>query len=174
MVFNRQSSPSEKQTLKLYFPSQYTIFPLKLITLEITQKIVVAIAVGFLFNWLQIPVGWLLWPMIVGIFSAITLGSSQPLPPIFMTLGKAFVALTTAARFSPDTLSIVRNYPIALLLSLLLTSILSLCHGYLLSRLTGIDRVIGLLSFIPGAASSIVSIAEEIYKSHYERGELPQ
>ncbi|MEO1184076.1 MAG: AbrB family transcriptional regulator, partial [Cyanobacteria bacterium J06636_27] len=39
---------------------------------------------------------------------------------------------------------------------------LSLFHGYLLSRWSGIDRVTGLVAFIPGAASSIVPIAEEM------------
>ncbi len=129
---------------------------------EILQKIIPAIGVGFLLDGLQVPAGWLLGPMIVGIFYVIQQGHSQPLPPIFMTLGKALIALATAARFSPETLTIATTYPIPLLFSLLLTGILSLIHGYFLSRWGGVDRVTGLLSFIPGGASSIVSIAEEM------------
>jgi hypothetical protein len=162
MVLNLQSPSSSQQNFQVYPPDLYTIVAHFLSFLEITPKITLAIAAGFLFNWIQIPVGWLLGPMIVGIFYAIAQGHSQPLPPIFMTLGKAFVALTTAARFSPETLSIVTTYPIPVVLGLLLTGILSLFHGYLLSRWGGIDRVTGLLSFIPGAASSIVAIAEEM------------
>lgn len=162
MVLNLHSLSSAQQNLKASTPDLYTIAANSLTIKDQTQKIILAIVAGFLFNWLQVPVGWLLGPMIVGILYAITQGSSQPLPPIFMTLGKSFVALTTAARFSPETLSIVTHYPIPVLLGLFLTGIVSLFHGYLLSRWGGIDRVTGLLSFIPGAASSIVSIAEEM------------
>jgi membrane AbrB-like protein len=160
MVLNLQSSSQQNFTVSTL--DQYTLVAPFRPLLEITLQIILAIAAGFLFNWMQVPVGWLLGPMIVGILYAIIQGHSQPLPPIFMTLGKSFVALTTAARFSPETLSIVTNYPIPVLLGLFLTGVLSLFHGYLLSRWGGIDRVTGLLSFIPGAASSIVAIAEEM------------
>jgi membrane AbrB-like protein len=162
MVLNLRYSSSDQQNFKVYTTDQYTIVAHFRSFLEITPQIILAVAAGFLFNWIQVPVGWLLGPMIVGILYAITQNHSQPLPPIFMTLGKAFVALTTAARFSPETLSIVTTYPIPVLLGLLLTGILSLFHGYLLSRWGGVDRVTGLLSFIPGAASSIVAMAEEM------------
>lgn len=162
MVLNLQSSSSAQQNFKVSTANQYTIVAHFHSFLKIAPQIILAVAAGFLFNWIQIPVGWLLGPMIVGILYAMTQSTSQPLPPMFMTLGKAFVALTTAARFSPETLSIVTTYPIPVVLGLLLTGILSLFHGYLLSRWGGIDRVTGLLSFIPGAASSIVAIAEEM------------
>lgn len=131
-------------------------------TQKIIQQFVLAIAVGFLFNWLNIPVGWLLGPMIVGILYATIQGYSQPLPPIFMTFGKAFLGLATAVRFSPDTLILAANYAIPLLFCIIITGIMSVFHGYLLSRFSGIDRVTGLLAFIPGLASSIVAIGEEM------------
>lgn len=129
---------------------------------KIIQQFVFAIAVGFLFYWLNIPVGWLLGPMIVGILSATILGYPQPLPRVFMTLGKAFLGLATAVRFSPDTLILAANYAIPLLLCIAITGVMSLFHGYLLARFSGIDRVTGLLAFIPGLASSIVAIGEEM------------
>ncbi|MGB3401235.1 MAG: AbrB family transcriptional regulator [Microcoleaceae cyanobacterium] len=162
MVINLQSPSTTRQTFKANYIHQYKLHSYLFTTQEITQKIILAIAAGLLFTWLQVPVGWLLGPMIVGIFYAVIQQRSQPLPPIFMTLGKSFVALTTAARFSPETIHLIAHYPIPVILGLLLTATLSLFHGYLLSRWGGIDRVTGLLSFIPGAASSIVSIAEEM------------
>ena len=162
MVVNLQSSSSTRQTHKTNYLTQYHINSYLLTFQSLAQKIILAIAAGFLFTWFQIPVGWLLGPMIIGIFYAIIQAHPQPLPPVFMTLGKSFVALTTAARFSPETINLITHYPIPVLLGLLLTGIFSLFHGYLLSRWGGIDRVTGLLSFIPGAASSIVSIAEEM------------
>ncbi|NET55024.1 MAG: AbrB family transcriptional regulator [Symploca sp. SIO2E6] len=129
---------------------------------KITQQLVLAILAGLLFDWLNIPVGWLLGPMIMGIVYATIQGSPQPLPPVFMTLGKATIGLATAVRFSPETLSVAITYAIPILVCVLLTGSLSLFHGYLLSRWAGIDRVTGLLAFIPGVASTIVAIGDEM------------
>ena len=120
------------------------------------------IIAGTVFNWLQIPVGWLLGSMIGGIAYSAIQGNPQPLPKMFVTVGKAFIALYTAARFSWDTINVAATYAVPLLLCVLISGALSLFHGYLLSRLSGIDRVTGFVAFIPGAASSIVPIAEEM------------
>ncbi len=129
---------------------------------KITEQLILGLLAGLLFSWLNVPVGWLLGPMIMGIVYATIASNPQPLPPVFMTLGKASVGLATAVRFSPETLSMATTYAIPILLCVLLTGSLSLFHGYLLSRWTGIDRVTGLLAFIPGAASTIVAIGEEM------------
>ncbi len=128
----------------------------------IVFQLAVGIIAGFVFSWLQIPVGWLLGSMIGGIVYSAIQGNPQPLPKMFITVGKAFIALYTAARFSWDTINVAATYAVPLLLCVLISGALSLFHGYLLSRLSGIDRVTGLVAFIPGAASSIVPIAEEM------------
>ena len=129
---------------------------------RITQQIITAIGVGLLFSWLNVPLGWLLGPMLVGIGYAIHQGSRQRLPAIFKLIGQVIVGLMTATRFSPDTISVATTYAVPLLLCVLLTGSLSLFNGYLLSRWAGIDRTTSLLGFIPGAASSIVVMSEEM------------
>lgn len=141
-----------QQQLVSYLPQLITI----------TSQLAVGILAGLIFSWLQIPVGWLLGSMIGGIAYCVILGNPQPLPKMFITVGKAFIALYTAARFSWDTINVAATYAVPLLLCVLISGALSLFHGYLLSRLSGIDRVTGLVAFIPGAASSIVPIAEEM------------
>ena len=128
----------------------------------IASQLTVGIIAGLIFSWLQIPVSWLLGSMIGGIAYSVIQGNPQPLPKMFVTVGKAFIALYTAARFSWETINVAATYAVPLLLCVLITGALSLFHGYLLSRLSGIDRVTGLVAFIPGAASSIVPIAEEM------------
>ena len=129
---------------------------------KITVPLAIAVLAGLIFDWLHIPVGWLLGPMIVGIAYAAILGSPQSLPPNFIVVGKALIGLATAVRFSPETLSTAITHAIPLLVCILITGSLSLFHGYLLGRWAGIDRVTGLLAFIPGVASSIVAIGEEM------------
>jgi hypothetical protein len=122
----------------------------------------IAIAAGIFFSWLHVPVGWLLAPMLVGIAYAIIQGSPQPLPPAFKMVGQVIIGIVTATRFSPETLSVATTYAIPLLLCVFTTGSLSMFNGYLLSRWAGIDRATAFLGFIPGAASSIVAMSEEM------------
>ena len=136
---------------------------LKLATdIKTIALLAIAIVAGLFFSWLQLPVGWLLGPMIVGIAYAIIQGSRQPLPPVFRTVGQAIIAIVTATRFSPETLSVATTYAIPLLLCVFTTGSLSMFNGYLLSRWAGIDRATAFLGFIPGTASSIVAMSEEM------------
>jgi len=131
--------------------------PIKTIAL-----LAIAMVVGISFSWLHVPVGWLLAPMLVGIAYAIIQGSRQPLPPAFKMVGQVIIGIFTATRFSPETLSVATTYALPLLLCVFTTGSLSMFNGYLLSRWAGIDRTTAFLGFIPGAASSIVAMSEEM------------
>lgn len=122
----------------------------------------ISMVAGIVFSQLQVPVGWLLGPMLVGIFYAGIQGSRQPLPPVFRLVGQVIIGITTATRFSPETLSVATTYTLPLLFCVFTTGSLSMFNGYLLSRWAGIDRATGFLGFIPGAASSIVVMSEEM------------
>ncbi len=129
---------------------------------KILELLAGAILAGLLFNWLQVPVGWLVGPMIVGIIYAIIQGRPQPLPPTLATVGQAVIAIATAAGFDWDTLATAATYAIPLMLCILLTGGMSLFNGYLLSRWAGIERRTGFLGCLPGAGPSIVALSEEI------------
>ncbi len=131
--------------------------PIKTIAL-----LAIAMVAGISFSWLHVPVGWLLAPMLVGIAYAIIQGSRQPLPPAFKMVGQVIIGIFTATRFSPETLSVATTYAIPMLLCVFTTGSLSMFNGYLLSRWAGIDRTTAFLGFIPGAASSIVAMSEEM------------
>ncbi|NEQ97448.1 MAG: AbrB family transcriptional regulator [Cyanothece sp. SIO2G6] len=121
-----------------------------------------AIAAGFLASWLQVPVGWLLGPMMVGVVYISTRQQAKPLPPFFMTSAKALLGVATAVRFSPETLTFAVSYAVPVVLCIAITASLSLFYGYLLSRWSDVDQTTGLLSFIPGMASTIVALGEEM------------
>ncbi|KAB8333151.1 AbrB family transcriptional regulator [Scytonema tolypothrichoides VB-61278] len=129
---------------------------------KIIQQLVTAILTGFLFHWLHIPVGWLLAPILAGIAYVILNGSRQALPSTFKIVGQVIISLVTATRLSPETLSVATSYAIPVVLCVLTTASLSMLSGYLLSRWAGIDRTTGFLGFIPGGASSIVAMSEEM------------
>jgi uncharacterized protein len=129
---------------------------------KITAQLSLAILMGFLFNWLDIPVGWLIGAMAVGIAYAIIGGSHQPLPATFNLIGQAIIALTTATGFSLDTLVMAKRYVLPLLLYILITGGMSLFNGYLLCRFSGLDMATSVVGCIPGASPSIVAMSHEM------------
>jgi len=124
--------------------------------------ITLAILVGFIFDWLNFPVAWLLGPMITGIIYAIIKGSPQKLPRIIIMLGKGIIGIATAFRFSPETVSAIGTYAIPVLGCILITAALSMFKGYLLSIWGGVSRPTGFLASIPGNASAIVAMSKEL------------
>ncbi|NES65881.1 MAG: AbrB family transcriptional regulator [Okeania sp. SIO2D1] len=124
--------------------------------------ITLAILVGFIFHWLNFPVGWLLGPMIAGIIYAIAKGTPQPLPRVIMMIGKAIIGIATAFRFSPETIRLISTYAIPVVGCILITAALSMFKGYLLSLWSGVSRSTGFLASIPGSASAIVAMSEEL------------
>ncbi|GBF82387.1 AbrB family transcriptional regulator [Aphanothece sacrum] len=129
---------------------------------SVLEPLALAVATGFLFNWLKVPVAWLMGPLVLGIVYAFIQGTPKPLPSNFITVGKALIGVSSAARFSPETLSLAQHYTIPLLLCIITTAALSMFNGYLLSKWTGIDKISSFLGSIPGSASSVVAMSEEL------------
>ncbi len=152
----------ENATTKSWFglPILWTVSASRLRT--IVEPLVFAIAIALLFNYLQFPVSWLLGPLILGILYAVSQGNPQPLPVSFLTIGKAIIGIATAARFSPETLWMAKAYALPILACTIGTSGFSLFNGYLLARWAGIDLTTGFLGSIPGVASGIVAMSEEM------------
>ncbi|MEB3230358.1 MAG: AbrB family transcriptional regulator [Leptolyngbyaceae bacterium] len=121
-----------------------------------------AIATGLLANGLGIPVGWLLGPMMAGVIYVSMRQQAKPLPPFFMTSAKALLGVASAVRFSPETLTLAISYAVPVVFCIAITASLSLFYGYLLSRWSDVDQTTGILSFVPGMASTIVALGEEM------------
>ncbi|CBN57250.1 MULTISPECIES: AbrB family transcriptional regulator [Kamptonema] len=129
---------------------------------KIVEQLCVAVVMGFLFDWFDVPVAWLLGPLVVGIAYASTQHGPKPFPSIFITVGKAIIGISSAARFSPETVALGKTYALPLLGCILITASLSMVNGYLLSRWTRIDRTTSFLGCIPGIASTVVALSEEL------------
>lgn len=121
-----------------------------------------AAGVGWFFDQLQVPVGWLLGPMLTGMIAAGIKKRPLPINPLFVTAGQGLLGLYTGIGFPLATLLLAAKHAIPLLAAVLLTGGLSLLNGYLLSKWAGVDRATGFLGTLPGAASSMVAMSEEM------------
>lgn len=122
----------------------------------------IAILAGWLFAWLKVPVGWLLGPMAAGMLMAIKAGGPAPIHPDFQGAGQVLLGLSTGLSFPLATLKLAMHHGLPLLLAVLVTGGLSLLNGYLLWRWAGVDRATGFLGSLPGAASSMVAMSDEM------------
>ncbi|MDY7012407.1 MAG: AbrB family transcriptional regulator [Cyanobacteriota bacterium] len=137
-----------------------------LLRLPDLQNLALAIALAFLagllLDTLHVPAGWLLGPLVAGIFCAVFQGGSPTLPPILILTSRSVLGLVAASRFSLETLQAVATYALPLLLCIPLAASLSLVNGYLLARWAGLDRATSFLGCIPGASTGIIAMSEEV------------
>lgn len=121
-----------------------------------------AVLAGILFQLINIPVPWFLGAIAVGTVYGLTHCYSQPLPSFLSSMGQAIIALATATRFSPQSLSLAHHYFLPLMLFIGITGGMSLLNGYLLGKWTGIEQKTCFLGSIPGSGASIVAMSEEM------------
>ncbi|HWI52880.1 MAG TPA: AbrB family transcriptional regulator [Symbiobacteriaceae bacterium] len=121
-----------------------------------------AAATGYLFDLLHIPMGWMLGPMVTGIAWAARSGKSAPLHPAYMACGQAVFGLSTGAGFPLATLLMAATHGVPLLLAVVLTGGLALLNGHFLIKWAGLDRATGYMGSLPGAAATMVAMADEL------------
>ena len=121
-----------------------------------------AAAAGYLFDLIHIPMGWMLGPMVAGVVRAAIVGETTQLHPVNMAVGQAVFGLSTGASFPLVTLLAAASHGIPLLVAVIFTGGLSLLNGYFLWRWAGIDRATGFMGSLPGAASTMVAMSDEM------------
>ncbi len=130
--------------------------------LKILQALVLATIAGAICDALGVPVGWLVGPLAIGVALALIEGHARPLPSAFLHIGQAIIGVSSAARFSPDTLALASHFFVPLLLCISVTAGLSMMNGLVLWRWAGVERNTSFLGTIPGSASNIVAMSADL------------
>ncbi len=129
---------------------------------QLIPLLAAATAVGWLFDAAGVPVGWLLGPLSVGVAASWWNDGPRPLPPGYMVIGQAVLGLGIGVSFPLHTLRTASAFALPLLAAVVITGALSLLNGYLLWRWAGVDRATGFMGSLPGAASSIVAMSDDM------------
>lgn len=130
--------------------------------MDLILRLAAAVVVGWLFSLVNVPVSWLLGPMVVGIAFGAIKGRPQPIAPHFQMVGQAMLGLTIGVSFPLSTLQVVSGHALPLFVMIVITGGLSLLNGYLLWRWADIDRATGFMGSLPGAASSMVAMSDSL------------
>ncbi len=149
-----------KKTPQTSKPASRKLRPLS--AARIAFLLALAVLLGLFLSYWQFPGAWLIGPMLVGVTYSMYQRKTYAFPPILYIGGKGVIAMGIATRFEPETLATVYHYAIPLVCCVAITSGLSILNGYWLWRWTDLDRTTSLLASVPGAAPSIIAMAEEM------------
>lgn len=129
-------------------------------TLRISLSLVTALIGGFLFKLLQIPIPWLLGPMIAVLIGSQLWKRSYEWPTPVRNAGMIIVGYTIGLSMTAAALrEMSRQLPSMLLMTLLLL----LCAGiaFVVSKLSDTGFKTALLGSIPGGLTQVIALAEE-------------
>lgn len=131
--------------------------------IEITLLVIFAFIFAFIGDALNLPLSWLLIPIIISVVWSMGKKNNSSIPKPFSMIGQGIMAISSASRFSPDIFfQQSHHYFFPLVVCIIVTSGLSLCNSYLIYKLADIDFRTSVLGCIPGAGHSLVAMSEEI------------
>lgn len=128
--------------------------------LHTLETLLIGLAGGLLFQWLQLP-GGLISGAMIAVGTAAISGRPVGLPPpmahvILMTLGLSLGSMVT-----PQMLTNMASYPVSIAILAASTFCATLGSSFYLQRVHQWDRTSALLAGSPGALSQIIMLANE-------------
>lgn len=130
--------------------------------LRIIATIAISILSGFIFNYIRMPLPWMLGP-IAGTIVWTSIFKGNPCwSPKCRNAGLIVVGYLIGRPFTPETAhQIIAQFPEMVLITLL-TMLFTFALSYLTHRQTGVNMATCAISSIPGGLSQMVILGEEI------------
>lgn len=123
---------------------------------------IMVVASGYLLDIAGMPVAWLIGPMIVAVTLTLKGHPPEPNPQPVFTGVQAVIGIALSASFSTEALRpLVDNWAI-LLLMIVLVLVVSVAAGVVLGRMASLDYATASLGTVPGGASGMVAMSEEM------------
>lgn len=122
----------------------------------------IVIAAGWLLDWVGVPVAWLIGPMIAAVVLALRGTPPGPNPTPVFTSVQAVIGIALSASFSLSALDPLVAYWPMMLVTIVLVLVVSIVAGVALGRLAQVDTATASLGTVPGGASGMVAMAEEL------------
>jgi len=124
---------------------------------------VTAVIGGFLFQWLGMPIPWLLGPMVTVFVCARLLGSVQPYwPTTLRDSGIVIVGYMLGLSFTLETFREIGEQLPAMALLTVLLLVGTFLIALLVAKLSGLPLPTVLIGSIPGGLSQMVALADEL------------
>ncbi|WP_257450552.1 AbrB family transcriptional regulator [Archangium lipolyticum] len=113
-------------------------------------------------EWLHVPAGALLGAMLVSLVAALSLSVHVPVPRLLLLGAQAVLGAAICSSFNPSAWSaLAEHWPVALVNVVGVVAI-GLGVALVFSRLGGVDVRTATLGLMPGGASAMVALSEEL------------
>ncbi len=130
--------------------------------LSIITTGIIAIPGGFIFEFLHVPLPWMLGPLTITLLYNAAGGNRARWPVQFRNAGLIVIGYSMGRTVTVETTEqILANLP-AMAAVTLLTVLFCAAIGYVTHRRTGISLATGILGNMPGGLAQMVLLGEEI------------
>ncbi|NGX95758.1 MAG: AbrB family transcriptional regulator [Candidatus Afipia apatlaquensis] len=124
------------------------------------ETLLIALAGGALFQWLQLP-GGLISGAMIAVGAAAIAGRPMGLPPLIAHIILMTLGLSLGSMVSPQMLTNMASYPLSIAILAASTFCATFGSSFYLQHIHKWDRTSALLAGSPGALSQIIMLANE-------------
>jgi membrane AbrB-like protein len=123
------------------------------------RALAIGIPAGFLFDWLDTPVPWMIGPM-VAIAAVNLMGVAVIPPPYARQLGQVVIGSSVSLYFTPPVVAALSTHLGAIALSTASAFLIGGLGALILSRVSGVDGKSSFFASIPGGAMAMAVLAD--------------
>lgn len=122
-----------------------------------------ALFAGGLADLIGLPAAWMLGPMLASIFLTMRKGLYVTIPPWLWSASLGVIGMAVSSSFTPEAFALLAQSWLPVVAAVAVVLGLSLVSGTILARISNLDRTTALLGSIPGGASAMVAMSDELH-----------
>ena len=123
---------------------------------------VAIVVAGYLGGLAGVPVAWLVGPMIAAVVLSLAGAPPEPSTANLFPVVQAIIGATLSASFTVDSLTPLAEHWLPISISVWLVLAISIASGVVLTRVASLDVATASLGTVPGGASGMVAMSEEL------------
>lgn len=123
---------------------------------------VVIVLAGYLGALVGVPVAWLVGPMIAAVALSLAGAPPEPSTANLFPVVQAIIGATLSASFTIDSLAPLAEHWLPISIAVWLVLVISILSGVVLTRVASLDVATASLGTVPGGASGMVAMSEEL------------
>jgi len=123
---------------------------------------VVIVLAGYLGGQVGVPVAWLVGPMIAAVALSLLGAPPEPSTARLFPVVQAIIGATLSASFTVDSLGPLAEHWLPISIAVWLVLVISIVAGVVLTRVAALDIATASLGTIPGGASGMVAMSDEL------------
>ncbi|MPZ76949.1 MAG: hypothetical protein GEU77_10520 [Deltaproteobacteria bacterium] len=125
----------------------------------ILRAIAAGIPAGYLFDYLDTPIPWMIGPMIA-VAALNLMGVAMHSPPYARHMGQVILGSVVSLYFTPPVVAALAGNFVAILAATVAVFIIGALGAVILSRVSGVERKSTFFASIPGGAMAMAVLAE--------------